>query len=111
MLLAGVLLTGCFTTPDQAMENDTGYNVPLYFKGKTKPYRKYEVIKELNVTVYKSYAWSKSPPQESVEASLRTAAREVKADAVMDVVIGDTHVGISLGQRDGTGQAIRYTSR
>ena len=108
--MAAVSIAGCAVTEKQALAGDTGYSVPLYYKGKSKPYRKYEVIQEISATVSKMYAWSPAPSHASVEALLRTRARALEADAVMDVEIGKAHVGLSLGDRTGDGKAIRYVS-
>ncbi len=104
-----LLLAGCVTSPDQALKQDVGYNVPLYYADGPKPTGNYEVIKNLSVAVGKPRVWDPSPSIASVEALLRVRARRLKADAVIDVEISKVHATMSnWGVRDGKGKAIRY---
>lgn len=74
-----------------------------------KPARPFAVIGKVEVTVNKTTAFHPSPTVEAVTERLKADAAQLGADAIMDVVIGNTHVGaLTWGSRNGNAVAIKY---
>lgn len=89
------------TNPTQVMVIQSG----------EKPARNFVVISKVEATVNKTTAFHPSPTVEAVTERLKADAAQLGADAIMDVVIGNTHVGaLTWGSRNGNAVAIKFVN-
>ena len=105
-----LILGGCVTTTESALKGDVGYDVPIFMKGDAAaPTSGFEVIKTIDVKVSVRMYWDKPPDENAVLAAMRTQARKVDAQALVDVeVAGKSYADFGAATRSGTGKAIRY---
>ena len=74
--------------------------------------RPHQVLEVVTATARQITIFGKVPTRADVDEDLRKRARELDADAVVNVRYGDKGVGaVSWAQISAEGQAIRYTGR